>query len=190
MKVERQVEIAAEPARISAFLGDPIAVARCMPGASIRAARPDGAYDATMSVRVGPVTAEFAGEVRLESGSDGLSGVVVASGADPRGRSGATAEIRYVVSSDGSGTSAVAIDAAIELTGPLAQFERTEFMRIVQDRLFGEFAQRLQAELGGQSPPEKASASALRLVGAGLAGTVTAIHRRLLMALLRSHRHD
>jgi carbon-monoxide dehydrogenase small subunit len=190
LKLERQVEVTAEPARVAALLADPTTVARCMPGASVRGLRADGAYDASMAVRVGPVTAEFDGVVRLERAHDGGTGTLVASGSDPRGRSAATAEIHYAVSPRATGGSVVAIDAAIELTGPLAQFERSEFMRIVQERLLAEFGRRLEDELAGQPAPSPAPPAALPLVGAAVVRGLVARLRRLLAPLRPARPQD
>src|SRR5205809_1119533 len=76
------------------FLQNIEAVAGCMPGAKITAHLPDGSYKGTVTVRVGPATMAFRGEVTvrdIEPAAHSLR--LLGKGTDSTGTSGASMDL-------------------------------------------------------------------------------------------------
>ena len=74
------------------FLQNIEAVAACMPGAKITERLPDGGFKGTVSVKVGPATMSFRGEVEVRDIDPGTKSLrLLGKGTDSTGTSGATA---------------------------------------------------------------------------------------------------
>ena len=66
MKLEQSFEVRAPLERVWETLIDVERVAPCLPGAEITEVTDDGAYHGTFSVRLGPTTAAYRGELHIE----------------------------------------------------------------------------------------------------------------------------
>jgi carbon monoxide dehydrogenase subunit G len=66
MKLEQSFEVRAPLERVWETLVDVERVAPCLPGAEITEAGGDGSYRGTFSVRLGPTTAAYRGELEME----------------------------------------------------------------------------------------------------------------------------
>ncbi|HEX6863041.1 MAG TPA: SRPBCC domain-containing protein, partial [Thermoanaerobaculia bacterium] len=66
MQIEKSFVLNAPVATVWEFLTDPYQVGRCLPGAAITDKLDDGSYAGTMTVKVGPVTANYRGKMRFE----------------------------------------------------------------------------------------------------------------------------
>ena len=65
MKLEQSFDVRAPVERVWETLIDIERVAPCLPGAEITEAGEDGTYRGTFSVRLGPTTAAYRGELKL-----------------------------------------------------------------------------------------------------------------------------
>src|SRR5919107_3141238 len=90
MQIEKTFVVQAPAAAVWAFLTDPHRVARCLPGAAITEKIDDQSYTGTMTVKVGPVTANYRGKMRFER-LDAAAGEaeIVASRQETKGKGGA-----------------------------------------------------------------------------------------------------
>ena len=85
MKLEQSFEVRAPVERVLETLVDVERVAPCLPGAEITDAGDDGTYRGTFSVRLGPTTAAYRGELNMEELDEAGRRVVMrASGQDKR----------------------------------------------------------------------------------------------------------
>src|SRR2546423_9776267 len=94
MKLEQSFTVTAPIEQVWAALIDVERVAPCLPGAEITGQAPDGGYEGTFSVRLGPATAAYNGSLRMESLDEAThTATMTARGTDKRGQAGANASI-------------------------------------------------------------------------------------------------
>jgi len=124
MKLEQSFIVHAPIDRVWEALIDVELVAPCLPGAEITEASDDGRYRGSFTVKLGPTTAAYRGELEMESVDQAARTVTMkASGQDKRGQGGAKATIVSVLSEDGGATK-VDVDTDFTITGRLARFGR------------------------------------------------------------------
>jgi carbon monoxide dehydrogenase subunit G len=158
MKLEHSFTVAAPLDRVWEALIDVERVAPCLPGAEITEAGEDGTYRGTFSVRLGPTTAAYRGELAMEEvDAEAHRAVMRANGQDKRGQGSAKATIVSSMREEGGGTT-VEVETDFTITGRLARFGRGGMIEDVSKRLLRDFADCLQKtiEAGtptGASPP-------------------------------------
>jgi uncharacterized protein len=157
MKLEQSFTVAAPIGQVWEALIDVERVAPCLPGADITGQAPDGAYQGTFTVKLGPTTAAYRGALRMESlDAETLVSKMSARGTDIRGQGGASASIVSTVTEEREGTR---VDVATDftITGRLARFGRSGMIEDISKRLMRDFAgclqQRLAAERATQEAP-------------------------------------
>ena len=101
-----------------------------------------------MRVKVGPISPEFHGVAEIERNDASYSGTIRGSGQDANSSSATRGVISYRLSDTGNGTTKVDLSVGYRVTGPLAQFGRSELMKDIAARLVIVFAQNLEARLG------------------------------------------
>ena len=106
VKLEQSFEVRAPLERVWETLIDVERVAPCLPGAEITEAGDDGTYRGTFSVRLGPTTAAYRGELEMEELDEAAHRVVTmrASGQDKRGQGSAKATIVSTMRAEGDVT--------------------------------------------------------------------------------------
>jgi len=121
-------------------------IAPCMPGAQLTGVN-DGVYTGKVKIKVGPVTAEYAGTARFSEKDDAnYKAVIDARGRDSRGQGNATAVISAQLQADGSNT-VVSVDTDLTIAGRIAQFG-SGMIKEVSAKLLGQFVQCLEQRLG------------------------------------------
>ncbi len=142
-----------------AFFGRVEDVAACLPGASLDGGEKDGVVNGKMSVKVGPILAEFSGVAQISRDEAAHRGAIVGSGRDTRSNSATRGVVAYSVKPDEGGAgSRVDVEVGYAMTGMLAQFGRSGLVRDIASRLTAAFARNLEARLsnggdGGAGPP-------------------------------------
>jgi carbon monoxide dehydrogenase subunit G len=151
VKLEQSFEVRAPVERVWETLVDIERVAPCLPGAEIAEAGEDGTYRGTFSVRLGPTTAAYRGELNMEELDEEARRVVMrASGQDKRGQGSAKATIVSTMHSEGELTR-VDVETDFTITGRLARFGRGGMIQDISNRLLREFADCLQRRI--EAPP-------------------------------------
>ena len=151
MKLEQSFEVRAPVGRVWETLVDIERVAPCLPGAEIDEASEDGTYRGTFSVRLGPTTAAYRGELRMEELDQTARRVVMqASGQDKRGQGSAKATIVSTMREEGDVT-CVDVETDFTITGRLARFGRGGMIKDISNRLLKDFAECLQQKI--EAPP-------------------------------------
>jgi uncharacterized protein len=163
MKLRNEFPVAAPADRTWQALLDVGRVARCLPGASLAADGDGGAYRGSLSVRLGPVTAEYRGTVRLvDADDDARVATFRAEGREARGHGTSAATITNRVEATDGG-SRVVVETDMAVTGRAAQLGRG-MMEEVAGRVLAEFARRLERDLaapdGARAGAEPAAPSA------------------------------
>ena len=177
MKLQEQFTVERDPDAVWALFADVPQLARCLPGAELTEEKPDGSYVGTISAKLGPMTATFEGEAVVVSDPANRTGTVTGKGVDRSGGSMGQVKMSFTVADgDVAGTSTVAIDADIILSGTAAQFGRTGLIQEMSRRLIADFAACLEAKIAAETPEEAdaveaATVGGLRLLLSSLWGS-------------------
>ena len=149
IEIRKSFSVAQPAGEVWAFFGDPGRVVTCLPGASIIRQRSADDFDGAMTVKLGPITANFTGRARLTRDDRSQSGVIFGSGNDKGGGSRAAGEVEYAVRDAGSGQTTVELTIRALLAGPLAQFGRSGIVDDLVGKMTERFAANLEARLSG-----------------------------------------
>ncbi len=145
-------------ARVWAMFEDVERVAACMPGAALTEPPRDGQLVGRIAIKLGPMSATFAGAATLALDQAAYQGTIEGSGRDKLSATRAKGRIAYrLFELEGGAATRVAVEVAFSLAGPLAQFSRAGIVTDLAARLTAAFAENLQAQLdaetGGQAAP-------------------------------------
>ncbi|RBY81603.1 carbon monoxide dehydrogenase [Geodermatophilus sp. TF02-6] len=142
-------------------------IAPCMPGAALDSVEGDS-FTGRVKVKLGPINLTYQGKGSfVEKDEAAHRAVIDAKGKDQRGNGTAAAVITANLASEGSNTR-VDVLTDLNITGRPAQFGRG-VMTDVGNKLLGQFADKLAAQLGGgateaapqtAAPAKKAAAAA------------------------------
>jgi carbon-monoxide dehydrogenase small subunit len=183
--VHQSFVVAFPRAKVWEQFGDVPSMVRCIPGASLISAEPNGTYQIKMRIKVGPITAEFAGIAEQQRDDAEMVGVISGSGRDSRSASLADGELTYRLVSEAEASTRIEIDVGYVLSGALGQFARGGIVNHFISAITRQFAENLglllEAKPGAEAPPQLTSE--LHVLGS----LMHAI-RAWLTALLRKNR--
>jgi len=141
MQLTNTVAVKAPPDEVFALMNDVERVASCMPGASLDGQDGDS-WHGKVKVKVGPITAAYAGTVRfleVDAGQRLLR--VQARGADTHGSGDAEAAVTLVVEEAPEGA-LLRLSTDLVIRGKIAQFGKGA-IGTVSDRILQQFARNL-----------------------------------------------
>ena len=163
MQITETVTLRRPREEVWALFQDVPEVASCMPGAELTGQRDDGSYTGKVSIRLGPFTAAFEGEVEHHPDPAAYTGTAVGRGVDKRGGSRSRMTMGYALT-EVEGATKLAVDAEVQLSGPGAQFGRPAIVTETARLLIGQFVANVEAKLDGQEAPAlQGEISALKL---------------------------
>ncbi|HET6927040.1 MAG TPA: 2Fe-2S iron-sulfur cluster-binding protein, partial [Hyphomicrobiaceae bacterium] len=166
------------------LMADPEAVARSMPGMSLDGPPQGGKLKGRLEVKIGPISASFAGEGALQQIASEHRQIIEGRGGDRKSGSRVSGSVDYRLEkvAGASGSEATRVDVAMSyvLTGPLAQIGRSGIVRDLVRRIGAAFAQNLDAQLRDPT----ADLPATSLGGLSLITRVLADRLRTLLARL------
>lgn len=146
-EINESFDVAQPVDRVWALLQDIPEVMTCLPGAEFTGQSAEDVYGGKVTVKLGAVTASFDGEATvLERDEVAHFCSFNGKGIDKRGGSRAQATFSYGLS-EVDGSTHVAVDANIKLTGKLAQMGRTGIFNDIAHQMTGEFAANLERKL-------------------------------------------
>ncbi|NDZ78511.1 SRPBCC family protein, partial [Streptomyces sp. SID10853] len=141
MQLTNTVPVKAPPDEVFALMNDVERVASCMPGAAIEGQEGDS-WHGKVKVKVGPITAAYAGTVRfLEVDAGRRLLRVQARGADTHGSGDAEAAATIVVEEAPDGA-LLRLSTDLVIRGKIAQFGKGA-IGAVSDRILQQFARNL-----------------------------------------------
>ncbi len=150
MRLEQAFEVRAPLERVWETLIDVERVAPCLPGAEVTHCEGD-TYEGTFSLRLGPTTAAYRGQLKMEELDEASHSVTMrATGQDKRGQGSVKATIVSTMRDEG-GLTKVEVETDFTITGRLARFGRGGMIQDVSNRLMKEFADCLQQRI--EAPP-------------------------------------
>ena len=135
-----------------ALLLDLERVAGCLPGATISATADAGRFEGSMKIKMGPMAVTYDGSASLVEVDEAAHRAVISLRArEAKGQGTALATITNHVEQAGTAVH-VRAETNLQVTGPQARFGRA-IMEDVGNRVLGEFAQRLEAQIASSPPP-------------------------------------
>jgi carbon-monoxide dehydrogenase small subunit len=171
-----------------ALMSDPQAVVRCMPGMSLDGPPHGDKVTGRLQVKIGPISASFAGEGTLKQIASEFRQIIEGRGGDRRSGSRVSGRVEYrlrEIPAD-AGNAATGVDVAMSyvLTGPLAQIGRSAIVRDLARRIGEVFARNVDAQLREPGAPM----SRTQLAGGRLLLQVIADRMRAFLASLLGRR--
>ncbi len=157
-----------------AFLQNIEAVAGCMPGAKITERLDDGRFKGTVTVKVGPATMSFRGEVEvrdIDPASKSLR--LLGKGTDSTGTSGAAMDLDARIESAGDGASNLVGKSDVSMSGKAAAFGG-RMMNSVADQILKQFAANFAVQVAALSTQRGAAIAPAATVARDTAYAATA----------------
>lgn len=146
MKIENSFEVPAPTETVWDYMLDIEKVVPCMPGASLTETIDDTHWKGKLTVKLGPVSLNFAGKVEMSERDDEAHRVVLqASGMEQRGKGAASATVTSNLESFEGGTRVLVVQD-LKISGQAAQFSRG-MMQDVSAKLTQKFADCLKANM-------------------------------------------
>ncbi|MFI9387915.1 SRPBCC family protein [Kutzneria sp. NPDC052558] len=150
MILENQLTVDADPDAVFALVNDVERVAGCLPGAVLEG-RDGDAYLGHVKIKVGPISAAYAGQVRFAEVVPAERRLrLLARGADSHGNGDAEAEVTLTVR-EAPGGATIDLRTDLAIRGKLAQFGKGA-IGAVSTRLLDQFAGNLAGQLHGEDP--------------------------------------
>lgn len=151
VELERTFPLPGSAAVAWGFLQDIEAVAACMPGAKITERRADGGYRGTVTVRVGPATMSFRGELEVgDVDASARSLRLRGKGTDSTGTSGASMDLGARIEPVGDGASNLVGRSEVAMSGKAAAFGG-RMMTSVADQVLKQFGENFAARVAARA---------------------------------------
>ena len=142
------------------FLQNLEAVAACMPGAKITERLDAGRYKGTVTVKVGPATMSFRGEVEMRDVDPAARTLrLLAKGTDGAGSSGASMNLTARIEAAEGGLCNLVGAAEVSMSGKAAAFGG-RMMNTVADQILKQFAENFAGQVSALQAQRAAPAGA------------------------------
>jgi carbon monoxide dehydrogenase subunit G len=161
MKVQLEKSFALDGPAAAAWvlLQDLEAVAACMPGARITEKVDDRHVKGTVTVKLGPASLVFRGEVEVKEVEPAARSLfLVGRGTDTTGTSGAAMDLRARIEEDGPAACRLAGTAEVSVSGKAATFGG-RLMSAVADQVLQQFAKNFGERLRSVPVPQQPAAA-------------------------------
>lgn len=177
--IDKSYPLPSSPEIAWVFLQDLEAVAGCMPGAKITERLDVGRYKGTVTVKVGPATMSFRGEVEMKDADPAARTLrLLAKGTDSTGSSGASMNLTARIEPAESGLCTLAGAAEVSVSGKAAAFG-ARMMSTVADRILQQFADNFAVEVSALQTQRIAAPAADNVAPAAAAEPVAPPAREL-----------
>lgn len=155
VELEKRFPLPARAETAWAFLQNVEAVSECMPGAKITERSPRGAYKGNITVRLGPATMSFRGEVEVRDVNAAARSLrLLGKGTD--GGSAATMDLAARIEPAAAGASTLVGKSEVSMSGKAASFG-ARMMTTVADQILKQFGDNFAAKVavleGERAPP-------------------------------------
>ena len=142
------------------LLQDIVAVAACMPGARITERLDDTHYKGTVTIRVGPATLSFRGDIEVRELDPATRTLrVIGKGSDTTGTSAASLDLTARMEAAEGGQSNLVGKSEASVSGKAAAFGG-RMMNSVADQILKEFAANFAARVEALKEPQASAAPA------------------------------
>jgi uncharacterized protein len=142
------------------FLRNLEAVAGCMPGAKITERLDESRYKGTVTVRVGPATMSFRGEVEMKDVDPAARSLrLLGKGTDSTGSSGASMNLTARIEPAEGGVCTLVGESEVSMSGKAAAFGG-RMMNTVADQILKQFAANFSAQVAALQAQQVAGGEA------------------------------
>jgi carbon-monoxide dehydrogenase small subunit len=141
------------------FFADFARVVHCIPGASLTKAPTDENIEGKMSIKLGPIIANFVGRARVLRDDSRHCALILGAGSDQLGDSRAAGEVEYALEANRSDETHVTLIVRALLSGALAQFGRTGIVEDLTAQITETFARNIESNLLGLAHPLRPNSS-------------------------------
>ncbi|MES1924343.1 SRPBCC family protein [Salinisphaera sp. T31B1] len=155
MDVKQRFTIDAPADDVWQAFQDPALLVECLPGATLTEPVADNHLKLMFQVKLGPISAAFAGEGDLSLDDTAHTGGLQGRGTDRKSNSRVKGEAAFAVIDEGAVT-AVELNVSFSITGKLAQFSREGIVKALADQLTRDFADNLQQALQPEATADAA----------------------------------
>jgi carbon monoxide dehydrogenase subunit G len=146
-RIEETFRIEAPLDRVWKYIIDPHRVVRCLPGAELTGEEAERTYLGRVKVKVGPVTASYAGRAQLAEVDEARHSVrLTGEGRESGGAGSAKLVMTSRIMTLPDGATEIRVEAEIDVAGKIVQFGRG-MIEGVSRQLFKQFADCVRAEL-------------------------------------------
>jgi|GEM_PF-2329124 carbon monoxide dehydrogenase subunit G len=129
---------------------NPAQLVDCLPGAQLDDSADPENLALTLKVKLGPITARFAGHGNISFDLDKHQGKFEGQAADTKNNSRVKGIADFTLRETETDATEVSVEIDFTISGTLAQFSRENIVRSLADQLTREFANNLQARLQTQ----------------------------------------
>ncbi|WP_051631059.1 SRPBCC family protein [Afifella pfennigii] len=158
-KIDQEFTVAHDRSLVWERFQDLPEIVGCIPGASLTEQASSTQAKGQMTVKLGPVRANFAGEADIAPDPENFTGTIEGKGMDKSHASRAKATVVYVLEeADGGAATRVRVSVDYPLSGSLAQFARGGIVDAIADQITEEFTGNLEAQLAESAAGNSAGA--------------------------------
>lgn len=156
MKITQNFQVHRPVSVVWDFFQDIPEVADCLPGAELTADNGDGSYAGKVSVKLGPMSANFDGTAKVTTDESTHTGHIDGKGEDRRGKSRGSVKVQYTLTpAEGGSATDVSVDADVNLAGAAAQFGRGGLITEMSNRLVADFVKCCEGKLAATTVEER-----------------------------------
>lgn len=160
-EIKQQFTVNQPRAKVWEAFQDIPKIVGCIPGASLESPPEDGKVTGQMTVKLGPVKANFTGEATIIPDEAAQSGVINGLGSDKKHGARAKGKVVYhLEEAEGGAATLVKVVVDYTISGTLAQFARGGIVDAVAAQITRDFAENLNAELAAEAAPVAEAVSA------------------------------
>ncbi len=165
VQIDKSYPMPSSPQVAWEFLQNLEAVAGCMPGAKITERLDGGRYKGTVTVKVGPATMSFRGEIEMKDVDAAARTLrLLGKGTDSTGSSGASLELTARVEAADGGLCTLVGASEVSMSGKAAAFGG-RMMNTVADQILKQFADNFARHVGALQAQRAAAAGGAAAVG-------------------------
>ncbi len=160
VQLDKTFPMPGSPAIAWEFLQNIEAVAGCMPGAQLTERVDENHHKGTVTVRVGPATMSFRGEIEVQDVDAATQSLrLIGKGTDSTGNSGVSMNLLARIDAADGGMSELVGSSEVSMSGKAAAFGG-RMMNSVADKILQQFADNFAAQVAALQDQGAASAGA------------------------------
>jgi len=158
VQLDKTFPLPSSPAIAWEFLQNVEAVAACMPGANLTEQVGENHHKGTVTVRMGPATMSFRGEVEVQDIDPTAQSLrLIGKGTDSTGNSGVSMNLLARIEAVDGGLSQLVGSSEVSVSGKAAAFGG-RMMNSIADKILLQFADNFAAEIAALQEPGSGAA--------------------------------